>query len=138
MPARKLSCAHFPSGSPRRKELPLPCRRPTVASQGTEEKAPMGFDGRTTAEQVVAGLELAGRTILITGTSAGIGRAAAGVLAIAGATIVAVARDGAKNEAAMAEIRAMHPAAALHPVTLDLADPAAIRRTADALLAAHP
>ena len=98
----------------------------------------MTFNGRTTSEEVVEGLALGGRTILITGTSAGIGREAARVLAGAGAEIVAVARDGAKNARAVAAIRALHPAARLHAVTLDLADLAAVRRVAVELLAAHP
>lgn len=98
----------------------------------------MGFNGRTTAEEVVDGLDLTGRTIVVTGTSAGIGREAARVLAGAGAEIVAIARDGAKNERAVAAIRALHPAATLRPVTLDLADLSAIRRVAADLLAAHP
>ena len=49
---------------------------------------------------------LAGKVALVTGASRGLGRAMAGALAEAGATVVLAARDASKLEDAAAEIRA--------------------------------
>jgi len=73
---------------------------------------------------------LAGRTALVTGASSGIGLEAAVKLARLGAQVVIVARDSAKGETALTEVRAR---AASHSVSLllcDFASQAAIRRLA--------
>jgi NAD(P)-dependent dehydrogenase (short-subunit alcohol dehydrogenase family) len=98
----------------------------------------MTFNGRTTSEEIVAGLDLSGKTIVVTGTSAGLGREAARVLAGAGAEIVMVARNPDKNAKAVAAILSGQPDAKLHPVSIDLGDLASVRHGAAAILAAHP
>ena len=55
-----------------------------------------------TAEEVVAGLDLRGKTILVTGVSSGLGAESARVLAKAGATVVGAARDLEKARTALA------------------------------------
>ncbi len=98
----------------------------------------MAFNGRTTSEEIVAGLDLGGKTIVVTGASGGLGLEAARVLAGAGAEIVMAARNPEKNEAAAGRIRAAQPDAKLSLVTLDLAEMASVRQAAAEILAAHP
>jgi len=57
-----------------------------------------GFGYNTTAEMVTDGLNLSGKTILITGCNSGIGRESARVLAKRGATIIGSARTLEKAE----------------------------------------
>jgi NAD(P)-dependent dehydrogenase (short-subunit alcohol dehydrogenase family) len=68
---------------------------------------------------------LKGRTALVTGGSSGIGLAMATALKGAGATVVIMARNAARLDAAASEIGA-------HGVAVDLADRAALRRAPDA------
>ena len=60
------------------------------------------FGARSTAEEVLAGLDLAGRTILITGCTAGIGFETMRALAAHGAHVIGLARsESAAREAAV-------------------------------------
>jgi WW domain-containing oxidoreductase len=93
------------------------------------------FGARTTADEVVAGLDLAGRTIVVTGANTGIGEPTAAALAGAGAHVIFACRNRASGEAAIARTRAVHPAAKVELAELDLASFASIRRCADALQA---
>lgn len=61
----------------------------------------MVFGFSTTAEEVTAGLDLTGRTYLITGVNSGLGRETARVLGLRGARIVGLARTEAKAVAAL-------------------------------------
>ncbi|MEX2205235.1 MAG: SDR family NAD(P)-dependent oxidoreductase [Myxococcota bacterium] len=54
------------------------------------------------AEEVVAGLDLCGKTILVTGVSSGLGAESARVLAKTGATVIGAARDLEKARTALA------------------------------------
>jgi NAD(P)-dependent dehydrogenase (short-subunit alcohol dehydrogenase family) len=98
----------------------------------------MAFGPETTAEEVVAGLDLSGKTVVVTGSSAGLGAETARVLAKAGAEVVMVARNEEKNAKVIANIRAETPAAKLSSVTMDLADLGSVRKAAKDILAAHP
>jgi NAD(P)-dependent dehydrogenase (short-subunit alcohol dehydrogenase family) len=98
----------------------------------------MAFNAETTADEVVKGLDLTGKTIVVTGSSAGLGAETARVLAKAGAEVVLVARNAEKNAKVAAEIRAETPNAKLAQVTMDLADLGSVRRAAKEVLAAHP
>ena len=74
---------------------------------------------------------LAGRTALVTGASRGIGRAVAIGLAEAGASLIVTARDAAKLDETVAEIRARGGSA--RAVAFDLADLDAVKAATDAI-----
>ena len=74
---------------------------------------------------------VAGRTVLITGASSGIGRALAHQVAQAGGRLILVARDAARLERTLAEVRG-HGADAV-AMRADLADPAQVRGLVAAL-----
>jgi NAD(P)-dependent dehydrogenase (short-subunit alcohol dehydrogenase family) len=80
---------------------------------------------------------MAGKVVIVTGASAGIGKATAAGLAALGAHVVMPCRDAAKCEAAMARIGGAVPGASLEMMRLDLASLADVRRFADEFLATH-
>ncbi len=80
-----------------------------------------------TADEVLDGHDLTGRTMVVTGASGGIGLETARSLAAHGATVVIAARDEAKVAAAVDTITAAHPNAALDTVIVDLGDLASVR-----------
>ena len=63
------------------------------------------FGATSTTEDVLSGIGLRGKRILVTGVSAGLGVETARSLAAHGANVVGTARDLAKAEAATAQIR---------------------------------
>ncbi|MBK9091587.1 MAG: SDR family NAD(P)-dependent oxidoreductase [Anaerolineae bacterium] len=73
---------------------------------------------------------LQNQVCLVTGATAGLGKAAAVQLAQRGATVVIVARTQAKGDAAVAEIKAKTDSAAVSALTGDLSSLAAVRRVA--------
>ena len=78
---------------------------------------------------------VAGRRVLITGASAGIGRAAAHKLGAAGARVLLVARSAERLEHVRATIAAAGGEA--HVLTADLADPAACDALVERVIADH-
>jgi NAD(P)-dependent dehydrogenase (short-subunit alcohol dehydrogenase family) len=94
------------------------------------------FGATSTTDEVLAGVNLNGKRVLVTGVSAGLGIETARALAAHGAQVVGTARDLAKAEAATAVVRdqAAH-GGGLELVVLDLASLASVRACADALLA---
>ncbi len=97
---------------------------------------PRPFDASSTADEVLAGVDLTGKRVLVTGVSAGLGVETARSLVAHGAHVVGAARD--LNKAARAAAQA-HAAArkggGFELIALDLASLASVRRCADALLA---
>ena len=81
--------------------------------------------------------DLTGRTILITGANAGIGKETAVALATMGADVVMACRSRAKGEEAMAEVRARSGSDRVELGDLDLASLASVRTFAGDFLAAH-
>jgi NAD(P)-dependent dehydrogenase (short-subunit alcohol dehydrogenase family) len=92
----------------------------------------------TTAGDVVAGVDLRGRTCMVTGATSGLGFEAAAALAAAGADVVVAGRTDAAAAGAAAAIRERVPRARLRPVPLDLASLASVRAAAEAVARLTP
>jgi NAD(P)-dependent dehydrogenase (short-subunit alcohol dehydrogenase family) len=91
-----------------------------------------------TALQVAEGVDLSGKSCVITGASAGLGRESARALAKTGAHVILAARNRAALADAEAWIRAEVPDAATSTVELDLTSLAAVRSAAEAIGALAP
>ncbi len=87
----------------------------------------MAFDGRSTADDVLAGVDLSGRVAVVTGANAGIGFEAARALAGHGAEVHLACRDRVRGESARDRILERHPAARVQLGQLDLASLASVR-----------
>ena len=90
-------------------------------------RGPSGFGAGSTAEEVTRGLQLEGKTVLITGSTSGIGLETARVLALRGASVIATARN---SDRAAGVARTFGADAT--GLACDLADPASIRAPASA------
>jgi NAD(P)-dependent dehydrogenase (short-subunit alcohol dehydrogenase family) len=95
------------------------------------------FGATSTTDEVLAGVNLAGKRILVTGVSAGLGVETARALVAHGADVVGAARDLKKAEAATAQVRSDAASAGgrFELVALDLASLKSARACADGLLA---
>jgi NAD(P)-dependent dehydrogenase (short-subunit alcohol dehydrogenase family) len=95
------------------------------------------FGATSTTDEVLEGVNLSGKRILVTGVSAGLGVETARALAAHGATVVGAARDLGKAKGATEQVRAdAKNGGSLELIELDLASLASVRRCADGLLAA--
>jgi NAD(P)-dependent dehydrogenase (short-subunit alcohol dehydrogenase family) len=94
------------------------------------------FGATSTTDEVLQGVHLTGKRVLITGVSAGLGVETARALAAHGAQVVGAARDLSKAQAATQQVRAQAASGgSLDLVQLDLASLDSVRRCADLLLA---
>ena len=94
------------------------------------------FGATSTTDEVLEGVDLRGKRILVTGVSAGLGVETARTLAAHGAQVVGAARSLDKAMAATAEVAAQAAdGGGLDLVELDLASLASVRACADRLLA---
>jgi NAD(P)-dependent dehydrogenase (short-subunit alcohol dehydrogenase family) len=94
------------------------------------------FGAKSTTDDVLSGIDLSGKRVLVTGVSAGLGVETARALVAHGAKVVGAARDLAKAEGATAAVRAETAnGGSLDLIELDLASLASIRACADAVLA---
>ncbi|QXQ06763.1 SDR family NAD(P)-dependent oxidoreductase [Sphingosinicellaceae bacterium] len=93
------------------------------------------FGAKSTTDEVLAGGDLSGKRVLVTGVSAGLGVETARTLVGHGAHVVGAARDLAKARQATAGIVPNVGVGSLELVKLDLASLASVRACADALVA---
>jgi NAD(P)-dependent dehydrogenase (short-subunit alcohol dehydrogenase family) len=96
---------------------PMPTPQAPIASD---------FNGRSTAAEVIRGHDLRGKTVIVTGGSAGIGLETTHVLASAGARVIVPARDPEKARAAVGTLATVEP--------MELVDPASVAAFADRFL----
>src|SRR5260370_6698460 len=89
------------------------------------------FDEQSTAEEVLADVDLSGRRAIVTGASSGIGTETARVLALRGAAVTLTARDLTAGETAAAQIRHSTGNRAVDVRPLELADPASVAAFVD-------
>src|SRR5688572_9284239 len=89
-------------------------------------KGESGFGWGSTAEQVTEGLDLRGRTVLVTGSNSGIGLETVRVLGLRGAQVIAAARTEDKARGAIQGL-----AGDFVPVSCELSDPASVRACVD-------
>ena len=95
------------------------------------------FGATSTTDDVLKGVNLRGKRVLVTGVSAGLGVETARSLAAHGAEVVGAARDLSKAKAATEQVRAEAAnGGGLELVELDLASLASVRACADALVGA--
>jgi WW domain-containing oxidoreductase len=88
------------------------------------------FDKKSTAEQVVAGIDLSGKTVLITGATSGLGLETMRVLTARGAKVIATGRTLEKAQTACSSVGPN-----CVPMALELEDMASIRDCADGVRA---
>src|SRR5215469_13302776 len=95
------------------------------------------FGATSTTEDVLSGVNLKGKRILVTGVSAGIGVETARSLVVHGAHVVGVVRDLAKADVATAQVRkdAEAKGGTFELIELNLASLKNVRACADQLLA---
>ena len=95
------------------------------------------FGATSTTDEVLSGVNLQGKRILVTGASAGLGVETARSLAAHRAHVVGAAQDLTKAEAATAQVRrdAAENGGSFELVELDLANLKSVRTCADELVA---
>ena len=86
------------------------------------------FNKSSTGEEVTEGLDLSGRTILVTGCNSGLGLETMRVLALRGARVLGTARTEAKASKACASIKGD-----TIPLVCELSEPSSVRSTVEAV-----
>jgi NAD(P)-dependent dehydrogenase (short-subunit alcohol dehydrogenase family) len=97
--------------------------------QNQQQPIGSGFGAASTAEEVIKGIDLKGKTAIVTGGYSGIGLETTRVLLQAGANVIVPARDQQKAAAALKGL------AGAELASMDLIDPASVDAFADAFLA---
>src|ERR1700687_5039204 len=96
----------------------------------------MAFGPQSTTDEVLDGVDLSGKRIVVTGVSAGLGLETARALAAHGATVVGAARDLAKARTATEPVlAAASNGGGLELVAVDLGTLGSVRTAADAIVA---
>jgi WW domain-containing oxidoreductase len=89
---------------------------------------PSGFGHGSTAEEVTAGVDLSGQTMLVTGASSGLGLETLRTCGRRGARVIATARSLGSAERACRQVPGDHL-----PLACDLTDPDSVRACAEAI-----
>ena len=95
----------------------------------------LGFS--STTDDVLVGIDLSGKQVVVTGASTGLGEETTRALAAHGANVTMAVRDVSRGEAAAARIRGSVPDAQLEIMQVDLASLASVRSFAEGYLAQH-
>lgn len=95
------------------------------------------FGNLTQALETVEGIDLIGKTAIVTGAASGLGTETARALASAGATLVLPVRDLARGQAAADDITASTGNRNISVDLMDLIDTASVHKFADTFLTTH-
>jgi NAD(P)-dependent dehydrogenase (short-subunit alcohol dehydrogenase family) len=95
----------------------------------TQQGATLG--SASTTDEVLDGVDLNGRTVLVTGVTSGLGAETARALAGAGAHVILIGRDVAAAGSVATRMREAHPSSEPEVFGLDLADLESVRALAD-------
>lgn len=106
-----------------------------IPRQIFEQEFQSRFGKKSTAGEVLRGVNLQDQLAVITGATSGIGKATARALAEAGATVVVAGRNPEALDRATAEISAACTGETVHAFELELMSIASVDRFADAVLA---
>ena len=96
------------------------------------------FGFATTVDDVIAGVDLTGKTAVVTGASSGLGLKTVAALASAGADVVAAVRDPENFRAGSDWLELGELTPRIHPVPLDLAHLASVRSAGQAIASRYP
>jgi len=133
---RELACAGSPVGRFGRRALEPFGAIVDNAEWGAWGIMAASLGAESTTDEVLEGVDLGSKRILVTGVSAGLGVETARALLAHGATVVGAARDLPKARVATDRIRGQAVSGGgLELVQLDLASLASVRSCADALVA---
>ncbi len=102
-------------------------RAQPAAASPTASRITSRFDRNATAMDVVRGIDLSGKTALVTGGASGIGHATACALSAAGADVIVADLDGDKADAVIAPFLAGNPSAKMRFARLDLGSLKSVR-----------
>ena len=92
------------------------------------------WNKETTTNEILEGLDLSGKKVLVTGASGGLGEETARALAAAGASVIMAARDNTKNSEAKERILSSNSEAKLELHELNLASLEDVRASAEEFL----
>ncbi|MDH5671714.1 MAG: SDR family NAD(P)-dependent oxidoreductase [Myxococcales bacterium] len=95
--------------------------------------SPLPFGSKTTADQVLAGIDLQGRTALVTGANIGIGYETARALSHAGARVIFACRNPQRGKDAVMRSNADEPRGRGELMNLDLGQLSAVAESVRAL-----
>ena len=95
------------------------------------------FGATSTTDEVLEGIDLSGKRVVITGGASGLGQETARAMAAKGAEIIMPVRDTAKGQAAAKQITASVPGANITVMEMDLASLDSIRKFAGEFLAKY-
>ena len=95
------------------------------------------FGKDTIADDVLAGIDLSGRRVVITGAAGGLGLESARAMASHGALVTVAARNSERADGAVAELRKRVPDGRFDAGVVDLADFSSVRAFTDTFLDEH-
>ncbi len=110
--------------------------RETTTSRETSDRSHFGHD--STTDEVLEGLSLSGKHVLVTGGTAGLGVETVRALAAAGASVTLTARDLDRGNAVAESIREATGNLSIDAVALELGHLESVRQCADKVLDKHP
>lgn len=91
-----------------------------------------GFHAKSTADEVMAGIDMTGKTVIVTGGYSGIGLETVRSLAIAGASVTVPVRSPDKAKETLADVQGD-----VQTAPMDLANLSSIRQFTDAFVESH-